>query len=114
MLPVVIGIPGKVARRRLLEMSVRIGVGPSLSFLRKQRGLRNLFGWSPSDRLDDAAAAYVDDPHLNITGFHYFTFNELVDTWHWYQQRHAVDADRAVTKHPSAFRGYVRPEESTT
>ena len=28
-LPVLIGFPGKVDRRRLLEMSVRIGVGPS-------------------------------------------------------------------------------------
>jgi methylenetetrahydrofolate reductase (NADH) len=100
-LPVLIGVPGKVARRRLLEMSVRVGVGPSLSFLRKQRGLRNLFGRSASERLDDAVAAYVDDPQLNIAGVHYFTFNQLVDTWRWYQRRHAADVGRAVTRHPS-------------
>jgi methylenetetrahydrofolate reductase (NADPH) len=114
MLPVLIGMPGKVARRRLLKMSVRVGVGASLSFLGKQRGLRNLLGRSPTDRLDDAAAAYVDDPRLNTAGFHYFTFNQLVDTWRWYQQRHAVEAVRAITNHPSAVRGYVHPEESTT
>src|SRR2546421_6960732 len=39
-LPVLVGMPGKVARKRLLEMSVRVGVGPSVSFLRKQRGIR--------------------------------------------------------------------------
>ena len=40
-LPVVIGMPGRVARRKLLKMSARIGVGPSIDFLRKQKGLRS-------------------------------------------------------------------------
>ena len=25
----------------------------------------------------------VDDPDLNIAGFHIFTFNQLLETWHW-------------------------------
>src|SRR6202165_3538144 len=79
-LPVWIGLPGKVARRRLLEMSLRVGVGPSLKFLRKQRGLRNPFGRSALDRLYDAPVSFRDDPHANIAGFHYYTFNQLVDT----------------------------------
>jgi methylenetetrahydrofolate reductase (NADPH) len=41
-LPVLVGVPGVVDRRRLLEISMRIGVGPSIAFLRKQRGLRRL------------------------------------------------------------------------
>jgi methylenetetrahydrofolate reductase (NADPH) len=83
-LPVLIGMPGTLARRRLLELSMRIGVGPSLSFVRKQRGLRPLLSRrSTTDRLYDALAPSVGDARLNIAGFHYFTFNQLMDTWEW-------------------------------
>ena len=47
-LPVIVGLPGIVDRRKLLEISMRVGVGPSLSYLRKQRGLRNLLRLSAS------------------------------------------------------------------
>jgi methylenetetrahydrofolate reductase (NADH) len=113
-LPVVIGMPGKVARHRLLEMSMRIGVGPSLTFLRKQRGIRNLLGKSAPDRRYDALARTRDARHLNITGFHYFTFNQLVDTWQWKQQKHDARLNRATFKDSSAVTRYVHPEESTT
>jgi methylenetetrahydrofolate reductase (NADPH) len=84
-LPVLVGVPGVVDRRRLLEMSMRIGVGPSLSFLRKQRGLRNLLGKSSvtPEKVYDAIAPHLDDDELNIAGFHYYTFNQLVNTWRW-------------------------------
>ena len=46
-LPVIVGMPGVVDRRRLMEISMRIGVGPSLRFLRKQHGFfRRLLGRS--------------------------------------------------------------------
>jgi methylenetetrahydrofolate reductase (NADPH) len=88
-LPVLVGLPGVVNRRRLLEMSLRIGVGPSLAFLRKQRGLRNLIGPSPvtPDRLYDDLAPCVDDRELKIEGFHYYTFNQLMDTWNWEREK---------------------------
>jgi methylenetetrahydrofolate reductase (NADPH) len=88
-LPVLVGVPGVVARRRLLEMSVRIGVGPSLSFLRKQRGLRNLLGPAKvtPDRVYDELARWLEDRELNIIGFHYYTFNQLVDTWAWEEEK---------------------------
>jgi methylenetetrahydrofolate reductase (NADH) len=84
-LPVLAGVPGIVDRAKLLEISMRVGVGPSLSFLRKQGGLRGLLRLSgaSADRLYDALAPYVDDPELNLAGFHYFTFNRLVATWEW-------------------------------
>ena len=68
---------------------MRIGVGPSLAFVRKQRGLRNLFGRSAvsPDRLYDAIAPRLDDSRLNIIGFHYYTFNQLVDTWNWEREK---------------------------
>lgn len=84
-LPVLVGAPGAVDRRKLLEISMRIGVGPSLSFLRKQRGLRNLLGRSraAADAVHDALAPCQEDPRLGLCGFHYYTFNQLVDTWEW-------------------------------
>lgn len=90
-LPVLFGIPGKVDRLRLLEISTKVGVGPSLSFLKKQRGLRNLLRLSATsaDRLYDALAPHVGDNELNVRGFHWFTFNRLVETWTWERGKHA-------------------------
>jgi methylenetetrahydrofolate reductase (NADH) len=85
-LPVVIGMPGKVTRRKLLRMSARIGVGPSLDFLRKQRGLRALLSRrSTADRLFEGVAPLLGEARLAVEGFQYFTFNELLQTWEWHQ-----------------------------
>ncbi|HZT44819.1 MAG TPA: methylenetetrahydrofolate reductase [Gaiellaceae bacterium] len=79
-LPVLAGVPGLVDPARLLEISLRVGVGPSLRYLRKQRGLRNLIKLSSSsaERLSDALAGRDE-----LAGFHYYTFNRLLDTWSW-------------------------------
>jgi methylenetetrahydrofolate reductase (NADH) len=125
-LPVLIGIPGKVSRRKLVELSARIGVGPSLDFLRKQRGLRNLLSRrSTADRLYDALADTLGDPELVIPGFHIYTFNQLVDTWEWEHAKrdtgehrsskaaasriymHARERSQSATKRP------VNPEGET-
>ena len=93
-LPVVIGMPGKVTRRKLLRMSARIGVGPSLDFLRKQKGLRALLSRrSTADRLFDEVAPLLDDARLAVSGFQYFTFNELLQTWEWHQRKAVVRHD---------------------
>ncbi len=90
-LPVVIGMPGKVTRRKLLRMATRIGVGPSLDFLRKQKGLRALLSRrSTADRLFDGVAPLLDDPLLAVAGFQYFTFNELLQTWEWHQRKASI------------------------
>jgi methylenetetrahydrofolate reductase (NADPH) len=95
-LPVVIGLPGKVSRAKLLELSARIGVGPSLSFLRKQRGLRALVSrGSTADKLYEKLAPSVGEPELNIAGFHIFTFNQLLDTWRWQRAYGDAQPDRA-------------------
>ena len=90
-LPVLLGVPGVVDRRKLLQISARVGVGPSLSFLRKQGGLRNLLRLSrtSADQLYDALASHVGNADLNVTGFHWFTFNRLVETWTWERGKHA-------------------------
>jgi methylenetetrahydrofolate reductase (NADPH) len=95
-LPLYVGAAGPVERRKLLEISMRIGVGPSLRYLRKQRGIANLFR-GPTDsatRFRDAMAPHLDDPGREIAGFHYFTFNELVGTQRWHEQS-AAPAARA-------------------
>ena len=93
-LPLYAGATGRVDRRRLLEISVRIGVGPSLRFLRKQRGVGRLLRGSgdAAQQFHDAIDARRDDPQLGIAGFHFFTFNELQATWRWQQERCAHEA----------------------
>jgi methylenetetrahydrofolate reductase (NADPH) len=89
-LPVRFGMPGVVDSRKLLEISMRIGVGPSLSFVRKQQGIRKLLTRSSrsADRLYDGLAPTLHDPDLNVEGFHFYTFNRLVATWRWAHDRH--------------------------
>jgi len=83
-LPVYVGVPGIVDNRKLLEISMRVGVGPSLSYLRKQRGVRNLLRLSGlADRLYDALAPRIDS-------FHVYTFNQLLATWSWARDKRAV------------------------
>ena len=84
-LPVYIGIPGVVDRRKLLEISMRVGVGQSVSLLRKQRGLRRLIS-SPKHAvrfLHEALAPHVRDPDYRLAGFHWYTFNRLQATLEW-------------------------------
>jgi methylenetetrahydrofolate reductase (NADPH) len=89
-LPVFIGMPGRVTRRKLLKMSARIGVGPSVDFLRKQRGLRRLLSpRSTADRL------YAEIGQLDAAGFQFFTFNELANTWEWWEEHGDVGTEPA-------------------
>jgi methylenetetrahydrofolate reductase (NADPH) len=108
-LPVFIGVPGQVSRTKLVELSARIGVGPSLSFLRKQRGIRALLSkGSTADKLYAKLAPAVDDPELNITGFHFFTFNQLLETWQW-QRAHEARPSHATQ--PGRARPFAEPEQ---
>lgn len=97
-LPLYAGATGQVDHRRLLEVSVRVGVGPSLRFLRKQGSIGRLLRGSrdATHRFCDAIDAESAAPHLGIAGFHFFTFNELLATWRWQQQQCAADDRPAV------------------
>jgi methylenetetrahydrofolate reductase (NADPH) len=85
-LPVLIGLPGVVDRRRLLALSTRVGVGASTRYLRKN--LRNATvllrrrAYRP-DRLIEQLAAATADPGLGVAGLHLFTFNEVAATSAW-------------------------------
>jgi methylenetetrahydrofolate reductase (NADPH) len=111
-LPVLVGIPGKVSRAKLLELSARIGVGPSLSFLRKQRGIRALLSkGSTADKLYAKLASAADDPELNIAGFHIFTFNQLLETYHWQRAHDDARSGRARPTATAAPRRFAETEQ---
>ena len=111
-LPILIGVPGKVSRTKLLELSARIGVGPSLAFLRKQRGIRALLSkGSTADKLYAKLAAAVDDPELNLAGFHIFTFGQLLETWHWQRAHDEARSSRARETAPPAPRLVAEVEQ---
>src|SRR5204863_7664338 len=106
------GIPGRVARRQLLKISARIGVGPSLRFLRKQQGLRSLLSRkAAADGLYDSLAPMLDEPELRLAGFQYFTFNQLIETWEWHQSKLAAGGKASQASWNR--RGYARGRETT-
>lgn len=85
-LPVVVGLPGVVERRKLAEISLRTGVGASLSYLRKHgRQIMTLARsrrYDPSGLAREVAECAVDST-LGIRGAHLFTFNQVEQTRDW-------------------------------
>jgi methylenetetrahydrofolate reductase (NADPH) len=83
--PILIGLPGPVERRRLVELAWRTGVGVSLRYLRAHRGFADVAlnrRYDPSP-LARAIAAHLDDPGVLVGGVHLFTFNRLAATQAW-------------------------------
>ena len=83
-LPVHLGISGVVDRTKLLTMGARLGVGPSLRYLRKNRAAITKLMTSPSydpDHLLAALSPYAAE--LEIAGLHVFTFNQVAATATW-------------------------------
>ncbi len=99
-LPVIVGVPGVVDKKRLFQVSRKIGVGDSARFLKKHTNLvasllASLFksgGYSP-DGLVRELAPYVGDQDYNIAGFHVYTFNQIESTEEWRHQ--ILDSERA-------------------
>ena len=83
-LPVHLGIAGVVDRAKLLTMGARLGVGPSLRYLRKNRAAITKLMTSPSydpDHLLTTLSPRFDE--LGVTGLHVFTFNQVAATAVW-------------------------------
>jgi methylenetetrahydrofolate reductase (NADH) len=88
-LPAWIGLPGVAQAARLVELSLRIGVGGSVRYLRKQKGLvRRLVSPRPyqPDNLLAGIQKHLDDAQLNVPGFHLFSFNNVEATERWRQE----------------------------
>lgn len=89
-LPLYVGIPGVVARTKLINIAMRIGIGDSIRFLRKNAGLiGGLISGSkyrPDALIRDLAEAF-DDRSLNLAGLHINTFNQVEATEAWRQEQ---------------------------
>jgi methylenetetrahydrofolate reductase (NADPH) len=96
-LPLRVGLAAPMNSRKLIELSMKIGVGSSLKYLTKQHGfLRNmLFGssYKPEKMLFKIGDDLTSD-ELNIEGLHLFSFNQIAPTVEW-QQRVAGAAQPA-------------------
>ncbi|MDW3219439.1 MAG: methylenetetrahydrofolate reductase [Acidimicrobiales bacterium] len=83
-LPVHLGLPGVVDRTKLMTMGMRVGVGASLRYLKKNKaGLTRLFaspGYNPSALVDPLGG---DFETLGIAGLHTYTFNQVAATHEW-------------------------------
>lgn len=86
-LPIFVGLPGVVDRKRLLKLSMRVGLGDSVRFLSKQSSVasRLLTGYEP-DELIHALRDLIGHPALQVEGWHLFTFNEIERTERWRRQ----------------------------
>lgn len=86
--PLVAGVPGAVDTGRLLRISLKVGVGDSLKFVRRNasaaRQLLRPRGYRP-DGLVRKLAARVRDGRCSVEGLHIYTFNQIGATVGWLQ-----------------------------
>ena len=86
-LPIWIGVPGNVPHRKLLRVSVKIGLGESTRFLSHHRNwISRLVGrpFNP-ERLVRELTPCATDPAARVAGFHLYTLNEVARTERWRQ-----------------------------
>ena len=83
-LPCHLGVPGVVDMKKLINISLRLGVGISTRYLKKNR--KSVFkllsprGYNPN-KLIAPISSRADE--LNISGVHCFTFNAIDSTVNW-------------------------------
>ncbi len=86
-LPVFIGIPGILKRSKLLEISLRVGVGDSTRFLKNHLGMiarllqHDLY--NPDNLIRKIKGLSGD---MDVAGFHIYTFNQCLSTRQWRQK----------------------------
>jgi len=85
-LPLRLGLAGPLKTRKLIELLLRIGVGSSLRYLTKQRGLIDnlLLGntYQPEKFLWELGDGLLSE-ELGIESLHLFSFNQLDVTVGW-------------------------------
>ena len=83
-LPCHLGVPGAVDRTKLLTISIRLGIGHSARYLKKNRAsvirLLSPGGYNPN-RLIAPLSGRANE--LDIAGIHCFTFNAVDTTEDW-------------------------------
>jgi len=83
-MPVHLGLSGVVDRTKLLTMGARLGIGQSLSYLRKNRkaitSMMTSASFDPNDLLIPLSQDMLD---LGVEDLHVFTFNQVAATDSW-------------------------------
>ncbi len=83
-LPIHLGISGVVDKTKLMSMGVRIGLGQSLGYLKKNRAaitkMMTSTAYDPNDLLLPLSEANLD---LGVEGVHMYTFNQVEATEAW-------------------------------
>jgi len=85
-MPVWVGLPGVMNRMKLFKTSLRIGVGESARFARKQTSVASTLLRSANYRPDELVLdleSGIEAPGLGIDGFYLFSFNQVKDTVAW-------------------------------
>ncbi len=91
-LPIYIGLPGTLRIDRLIRIGMRLGLGSSLRYLEKQRGLvgRLLTGgglrYDPGEFLDEVARQPAE-ARTGIIGVHWYSFNSVGSVVNWVAER---------------------------
>ncbi len=83
-LPIHLGISGVVDKTKLLSTGMRIGLGQSLGYLKKNRAaiakMMTSADYDPNDLLLPLSEANLE---LGVTGVHMYTFNQVEATEAW-------------------------------
>lgn len=83
-LPLHLGVPGVIDRTKLLTMGMRLGIGSSMRYVKKNKGvLGRLFspgGYDPTKLIAPMSKVAHE---LGIEGLHVFTFNNVDATAQW-------------------------------
>ncbi len=89
-MPVHLGISGVVEKTKLLTMGARLGIGQSLSYLKKNKAavakMLTTTSYDPNDLLVPLSEDLLNH---GVEGLHVFTFNQVEATNDW---REAVRA----------------------
>jgi methylenetetrahydrofolate reductase (NADPH) len=88
-LPVRLGVAAPLQTRKLIELSLKIGVGSSVKFLAKQHGFVGNLLLGRSYTPETLISQVVNDPgfdELGIEGLHLFSFNQIDATVEWQRE----------------------------
>lgn len=94
-LPLRLGLAAPMQSRKLIELSIQVGVGSSVKYLSKQHGMiRNLlFGSSyRPEKLLQRIGDDLSSEELAIEGLHLNSFNQIGPTVEWQQRIAGTDA----------------------
>lgn len=90
-LPIHLGVAGVIDKAKLISTGARIGLGQSLSYLKKNRAaitkMMTSASYDPSDLLVPLSEANLE---LGVAEIHMFTFNQIAPTEQW--RRHTLKA----------------------